>query len=66
MRYTYLGNKWTDEAFIGMQCDPVRRNDGKCIVSQKMATALVVDETGKHHVVYRRALRLNSKLKREV
>lgn len=59
MRYTYHGNKDTDPAIIGMQCDPVRRDDGKCVVSVKMATALVVDQAGNRHVVLRRRLRLN-------
>lgn len=59
MRYTYLGDKLTDTALHGMQCDPVRRPDGKCIISVKMATALVVDETGSKHVVLRRRLRVN-------
>lgn len=59
MRYTYLGNKLTDAALIGMQCDPVRRADGKCVISQKMATALVVDVNGQRHVVLRRRLRVN-------
>lgn len=59
MRYTYLGNKLTDPTLIGMQCDPVRRADGKCIVSMKMATALVMDERGQRHVVLRRRLRVN-------
>lgn len=59
MRYTYLGDKMTIPALIGMQCDPVRRADGKCIVSVKMATALVVDERGQRHVVLRRRLRVN-------
>lgn len=49
---------------IGMQCDPVRRaTDDKCIVNVKMATALVEDSSGKRHVILRRRLRLNSKLK---
>lgn len=59
MRYTYLGGKDTDEALRGMQCNPVRRPDGKCIVNIKMATALVIDVSGKKHVVLRRRLRLN-------
>jgi len=59
MRYTYLGDNLTDPALIGMACDPVRRADGKCIVSQKMATALVIDSQGRKHVVKRRRLRLN-------
>jgi hypothetical protein len=44
-----------------MQCDPVRRPDGKCVVSTKMATALVVDREGVRYVVARRMLRLNEK-----
>ena len=60
MRYTYLGDHLTAPVLIGMQCDPVRRADGKCIVSVKMATALVVDSAGRRHVVKRRRLRLNS------
>lgn len=63
MRYTYLGDKLTTPEMVGMQCDPVRRDDGKCIVSVKMATALVVDAKGVKHVVKRRRLRLNSKLR---
>ena len=61
MRYTYLGDALTGPDLIGMQCDPVRRPDGKCVVSMKMATALVVDEQGNKHVVKRRRLRLNKK-----
>lgn len=63
MRYTFIGNKITDDSYRGMQCDPVRRPDGKCIVNIKMASALVVDGRGDRHVVPRRFLRLNSKLK---
>lgn len=59
MRYTYKGDALTDPALIGAQFDPVRRADGKCIVSQKMATALVIDEQGNKYVVLRRKLRLN-------
>ena len=59
MRYTYLGDKLTVAALISLQCDPVRRPDGKCIVSIKMATALVIDANGQRHVVLRRRLRLN-------
>lgn len=59
MRYTYLGGKQTRDDLRGMQCDPIRRADGKCVVSVKMATALVVDESGKRYVVLRRRLRLN-------
>lgn len=64
MRYTYLGDKWTRDELAGLQCNPVRRADGKCIVSIKMATALVIDEHGNKHVVLRRRLRLNSKLRK--
>lgn len=59
MRYTFLGDKLTRPDLVGMQCNPVRRADGKCIVSVKMATALVIDDTGSQHVVPRRRLRLN-------
>lgn len=59
MRYTYIGDKLTTPALIGLQCDPVRRPDGRCIISQKMATALVIDDQGRKHVVVRRRLRLN-------
>lgn len=59
MRYTYIGNKLTDSALIGLQCDPVKDTRGKCIISQKMATALVIDGSGRKHVVLRRRLRLN-------
>jgi len=62
MRYTYIGGKDTDAALIGMQCDPVLRPDGKCIISTKMATALVVDANGKKHVVLRRRLCLNESI----
>lgn len=34
MRYTYLGDILTDPALIGLQCDPVRRADGKCVVAR--------------------------------
>ena len=63
MRYTYLGDVLTRDNLCGLQCDPVRRADGKCVVSVKMATALVVDADGKRYVVKRRRLRLNGKLK---
>lgn len=59
MRYKYLGDTLTDERLIGMQFDPVKDSRGKCIVSQKMATALVVDAQGTKYVVLRRRLRLN-------
>lgn len=60
-RYTYIGDKLTAPELAGMQCDPVRRADGKCIINIKLATALVEDEHGKRFVVLRRKLRLNVK-----
>lgn len=60
MRYSYKGDALTDPALIGAQFDPCRRADGRCIVSQKMATALVISEDGKKFVVLRRRLRLNT------
>lgn len=59
LRYTYKGDKLTAPELIGLQCSPVRRADGKCIISVKMATALVEDEQGNRYVVLRRRLRLN-------
>ena len=59
MRYTYLGGKDTDPTLFKMQCDPVKNSRGKCIINQKMATALVVDAKGRKFVVLRRRLRLN-------
>lgn len=61
MRYTYLGDRLTRSDLKGLQCDPVRDERGKCIVSVKMASALVVDASGTKHVVKRRRLRLNKK-----
>lgn len=61
MRYTYLGDKLTDPVLFKMQCDPVKDSAGKCIISQKMATALVADAAGTRHVVKRRRLRLNAR-----
>lgn len=63
MRYTFLGDRWTRPELCGMQCDPVRDSRGKCIVSMKMATALVIDAGGRLHVVPRRRLRVNGAAK---
>jgi hypothetical protein len=61
-RYTYLGDAATRPELRGMQCDPVLDERGKCVVSRRMASALVHD--GKtFYVVARRRLRLNSKFK---
>lgn len=59
MRYSYLGNKLTAPELIGLQCNPVRDERGKCIINVKMATALVEDASGKRYVVLRRRLRVN-------
>lgn len=63
MRYSYLGDKLTDSPLKGMQCDPVRRADGKCIINVTMATALVIDANGQRYVVLRRRLRVNQEAK---
>ena len=59
MRYTYLGDKMTRPDLVGVQCDPKRRPDGKCVVSVPMATAMVTLEDGTEHIVLRRRLRVN-------
>jgi hypothetical protein len=59
MRYTYLGDRLTRPELRRMPCDPVRDQRGKCIVSTKMATALVIDAAGRRYVVARRRLRLS-------
>ena len=61
MRYTYLGDGLTVSHLRGLQCNPVRRPDGRCVVSVRFATALVVDGKGNRYVVKRRRLRLNNK-----
>lgn len=61
-RYLYLGDKLSDPTLTGMRCNPVRRPDGKCVVSVKMATALVEDEHGQRYVVARRRLRVIDKM----
>ena len=58
MRYTYLGDALTDPSLVHQPCDPVRRADGKCIVSTRMATELVRFADGVHRVVKRRRLRV--------
>lgn len=55
MRYTYLGDRMS--ALRGMQCDPIRRKDGKCIRS-KMGTMLVTNGEIKH-IIIARLLRIN-------
>ena len=60
-RYTYLGDKLTDPCLKGIQCDPVRRIDGKCIISRKTGSALVKTASNSIIIVNRRRLRLNVK-----
>lgn len=57
MRYLYLGDRLTDPALRNQACDPVRRVDGKCIVS-RLGTQLVRFADGREVVVLRRRLRL--------
>lgn len=59
MRYVYLGDRLTDAALVGRACNPVRRADGKCIISVRMATQLVIFEgESAPRVVLRRRLRV--------
>ena len=60
--YRYLGDRWTREECRDRLCNPVRREDGRCIVSVQRASALVVFDDGTCHVVARRRLRLVEKL----
>jgi len=57
MRYTYKGDRLTDDSLKGMQCDPVRRDDGKCIRS-RLSTMLVTDGQ-RRYIVLARQLRKN-------
>lgn len=58
-RYTYLGDRFTDDRWRGQPCDPVRRTDGKCIVGR--SNGLVRFPCGTEVIVNRRMLRLNDK-----
>jgi len=58
-RYSFLGGSQTRPCLRGLQCNPVKNARGKCIVSQRMAVALVVDANGTRYIVPRRRLRLN-------
>lgn len=62
MRYLYLGDRQTREEVRGVECDPVLRADGKCVISTRFASALVEFENGTRYVEARRRLRLLSKL----
>lgn len=65
MRYVYLGDRQTRPDLRGRPCDPVRRPDGRCVVSSARATALVAFADGTRHVVARRRLRLAWKVKEQ-
>lgn len=65
MRYIYLGDRLTRADLKNMPCDPVRRTDGRAVVSRRRASALVVDSSGVPHVVARRRLRLVEKLQKQ-
>lgn len=57
-RYTYLGDRLTEQSLIGKRCSAVLRADGKCICSQRMSTMLVLfDGDGSPRCVLRRRLR---------
>lgn len=59
MRYTFLGDRATRKELRGMQCDLIRNEEGRCIISTKFATAAVLDAEGRFFIVPRRRLRLN-------
>ena len=61
-RYVYLGDRLTRPDLRNRLCNPVRLDDGRCIVSSGMASALVEFEDASRSVVARRRLRLTSKL----
>ena len=56
--YTYLGDRLTDPALKRMQCNAVRRPDGKCVRGRN-GNMLVVDGAGRQHNVLGRLLRKN-------
>lgn len=60
MRYTYRGDRLTTAALRGLQCDPVRRADGKCVRGRN-GNMLVVDAQGRRYVVPGRQLRVNKR-----
>jgi len=58
MRYTYRGDRITDPGLRDIQCDPVRRAEGKCVRGRN-GNMLVVDARGRRFVVLGRQLRVN-------
>jgi hypothetical protein len=61
MRYVYLGDKLTDPRLVGQPCDPIRRADGKCVVSRRPRNQLVRFVDGSLVVVLARRLRLGNR-----
>lgn len=57
MRYTYLGDKFSDPELTDQPCEPVLRGDGRCIVAG--SKQLVTFADGTRRLVMRRRLRLN-------
>lgn len=73
-RYIYLGlaseRRMSKLGFdvkdrSGMPCDPVRRPDGKCVLSTTFATQLVRFADGTLQTIARRRLRLKDKYERQ-
>ena len=69
-RYIYLGlnseRRLAAHGFdvvdrSGMACAPIRRDDGKCVLSTKFATQLVRFADGTVQTVARRRLRINKR-----
>lgn len=56
MRYVYLGDKLTRPDLKGSPCDPVRRQDGRCVVGR--GKQLVEFAGGNRAIVLRRRLRV--------
>jgi len=55
VKYVYLGDRMTDPALRRQPCDPVLRQDGKCITGR--GAMLVRFADGLERVVVRRLLR---------
>lgn len=55
MKYIYLGDRLTDPALKRQPCDPVLRDDGKCITGR--GAMLVRFADGQERVIVRRLLR---------
>lgn len=55
-RYSYLGDRNTDDGLKGKTCVAIRRDDGKCIRGRN-GSMLVQMEDGKRMVVVGRLLR---------